>query len=123
MMDERRLQKGQNEERYNTLNRTIHRECTKAKEKWMNEKCKEIEDLDKRDQQLMYERVKEITYKNKNRSNTSTAIKQADGTVVMEEEEVIERWAEYIAELFHDNRIEQLELNNNGKAPQSTGQR
>ena len=36
----------------------------------MDEKCCEIEDLAKKDQQLMYEKVKEITCKKKiNRSN------------------------------------------------------
>ena len=115
MMDERRQQKGKNENRYRELDRAIKRECTKAKEKWMDENCKEVEDLDKRDEQRKYEKVKEITFKKKR--NISTGIKKADGTVVMESEEVLARWTEYIAELFVDDRVEHLDLNDNGEGP------
>ncbi len=77
MMDERRQLKGRNEEQYNVLNRQIHRKCIEAKEIWMNDNCEEIEELGKRDQQLMYEKVKEITYKTK--TTTSIGIKKKEG--------------------------------------------
>ncbi len=115
MMDERRQLKGRNEEHYNVLNGQIHRKCIEAKEIWMNDNCEEIEELGKRDQQLMYEKVKEITYKKK--TTTSTGIKKRDGTVVMEADEILERWTEYIGELFTDDRAETLDVNNNGKGP------
>lgn len=108
----KKQQKGRNEYRYKMLNIIIHRECTKAKERWMNDNCKKIEELEKRDQQLMYEKVKEITYKKK--AYKSTAIKTADGTVIPEAEAVMERWVEYIAKLFNDNRVEHLDTNING---------
>ena len=81
----------------------------------MDECCKEIEDLGNKDQQLMYEKVEEVTFKNKQR--TGIVIKRADGRVVMELEEVLERWAEYITELFGDNRVEQLNQHNNREGP------
>ncbi len=115
MMDERRQLKGRNEEQYNVLNRQIHRKCIEAKEIWMNDNCEEIEELGKRDQQLMYEKVKEITYKKK--TTTSTGIKKRDGTVVMEADAILERWTEYIGELFTDDRAETLDVNNNGEGP------
>ncbi len=115
MMDERRQLKGRNEEQYNVLNRQIHRKCIEAKEIWMNDNCKEIEELGKRDQQLMYEKVKEITYKKK--TTTSTGIKKRDGTVVMEADATLQRWTEYIGELFTDDRAETLDVNNSGEDP------
>ncbi|XP_064104046.1 uncharacterized protein LOC135213876 [Macrobrachium nipponense] len=113
MMDERRQQKGKNEDRYGALDRTIKRECTKAKEKWMDEIC---EGLDKRDERRKYDKVKEITFKKKR--NISTGIKKkADGTIVMESKEILERWTEYDGELFDDDRVEYLDLNDNGEGP------
>ena len=38
LMEERRKHK-RNDEEYNRLDRQIRRECIKAKEKWINEKC------------------------------------------------------------------------------------
>ena len=82
----------------------------------MDEKCCEIEDLDKRNQQqLMYERVREVT--GKKIMNKSIAIRKKDGRVVMEEEEVMERWVEYIGELFEDDRPTHMELDNNEEGP------
>ena len=59
--------------------------------------------------------MKEITCKKK--INRSNAIKRDDGTVLMETEEVMERWEEYIRELFDDDRIENLEVRINEEGP------
>ncbi|XP_066946045.1 uncharacterized protein [Macrobrachium rosenbergii] len=96
-------------------NRAIKRECTKAKEKWMDKICEEVEELDKRDERRKYDKVKEITFKKKR--NISTGIKKADGTIVMESKEILERWTEYTEELFDDDRIEHLYFNDNGDGP------
>ena len=61
LMDERRKYKDRNNERYKCLNKRIHKECNKAKEQWMNDKCTTIDILSKKDQQMMYEKVKELT--------------------------------------------------------------
>ena len=63
----------------------------------------------------MYKKVKEITCKKK--INRSNAIKRDDGTMLMETEEVMERWEEYIRELFDDDRIENLEVRINEEGP------
>ena len=114
LMDERRECKGRDHQRYKVLNRRIHRECLAAKTRWMEERCAEIEDLDKRDNQLMYKKVQEIVGRRK--FNSNIAIKKADGTIAMEVEEVKARWDEYIGELFLDQRPETYggEFNNEG---------
>ena len=47
MMSERRKQK-RGSTKYKKLNDKIEKECRVAKEKWLNDKCEEIEELDKR---------------------------------------------------------------------------
>ena len=64
MMDERRKFKGIDDQRYKCINRTIHKECNKARETWMNNRCLDIENLSKRDQQMMYEKIFEVTREN-----------------------------------------------------------
>src|SRR5215469_15342755 len=44
-------------------------------------------------------------------------IKKKDGTVVMGKEEVVERWDEYISELFRDNRQENINIQYNREGP------
>ena len=108
LMDERRAWKGRNEQEYKNLNRIIHRECKNAKERWLEKRCSEIEDLEKRDQQIMYSKVKDLLGRKSNKKNI--AIKTADGKVAMEVEEVKTRWSKYIAELFFDIRPDSDEI-------------
>ena len=108
LMDDRRRCKGTDDQLYRELNRTIHQDCRIAKERWMDEKCTEVEDLSKRDQQLMYSKVNDIIKKKK--SNKNVAIKKADGTIAMDIEDVKTRWNEYVSELYHDVRPEENEI-------------
>ena len=79
----------------------------------MNERCAEVEDLDKRDQQIMYSKVKEVV--GKKNYNKTIAIKKSIGRNAMDIEEVKERWTEYVGELYHDERPEvgEIEIGNN----------
>ena len=74
----------------------------------MNNQCSEIEDLAKKDTQIMYERIKAVT--NRKRLHTGNSIKKKNGTVAMEENEVMDRWKEHVEELFEDVRDEQMQL-------------
>ena len=105
LMDERRAAKGRDNNIYRELNRQIKRKCREAKEKWLDEQCKEIEDLEKRDTRMMYNKIREITQKKG--SINGRAIKDKDGKVLMETEAIKERWEEYIKELFEDERQEE----------------
>ena len=74
----------------------------------MEEKCSEIEDLEKRDQQIMYHKVKDLLGRRNHKKNI--AIKTADGKIAMDVEEVKSRWSEYISELFYDDRADPGEI-------------
>ena len=108
LMDDRRKEKGRNPQEYRNLNRAIHRECRLAKERWMDERCAEVEDLQNRDQQVMYSKVKEVIGKKKYNKNIS--IMKSDGKVAMEIEEVKLRWSEYVGDLYYDDRPEVREI-------------
>src|SRR5215469_16613363 len=98
-----------------SINRMIHKECNKEREIWMNDRCMDIENLSKRDQQMMYVKVSELT--SERMYKQGKAIKKEDGTVVMGKEEVMERWDEYISELFRENTQENINIQYNREGP------
>ena len=116
-MDDRRKKKGRNQQAYKSLIRVIHRECRLAKERWMDERCAEVEELQNRDPQVMYSKVKEVV--GKKNVNENIAIKKSDRKVAMEIEDVKLRWCEYVGELFNDERpeITDKEIGNNDGPP------
>ena len=74
----------------------------------MDERCAVVEDLEERDQQNMYSKVKELVGDEKH--NRNKGIKKADGNVAMDMEEAKARWNEYVAELYYDHRPEVSEI-------------
>ena len=103
LMEERRLSKS-DEEKYKKLTNEIKKKCNKAKEKWINDQCLEIEVKQNRDSKYVHSKVKEISGK-KGCPNTG-CIKSKEGNILMDKAEVLNRWSEYIEELFDDNREE-----------------
>ena len=101
LMDRRRQVKDRDEEQYTVLNREIHHECKKRKEQWLDEQCEEVEKLSKRNHNAKYDKINELTHKHKWKTNT--AVRKKDGTLAMEMETVLQRWSEYIGDLFEDN--------------------
>ena len=99
---ERRRRNKENASEYRRLDGEIRRECDQAKERWLNEKCDEIEMLSNVDKNLMYSKIKELTSGPRNRSGT--AINKRDGEVAVGIDEVKKRWQEYTEELFNDDR-------------------
>ena len=81
------------EEQYKRLKNEIRKLYREAKDKYYEDKCKEIEMLDKAHSQLMYQKIKELRPK---RNRGLQTIKFKQGNVLMEKDEVKERWAEYV---------------------------
>ena len=61
-----------NSYQYNVLDKEIWKRCIEEKEKWINKQCAELEDLQKKDQQLMYTKIK-CTQKNMTRTTCQAA--------------------------------------------------
>ena len=104
LMDERRMVKNISIERYHELDRVIKRKCREKREEWLNRMCREIEINEKRDSREMAKQIREIS--GKRRTARSTVIKDRHGNILTEREEVLERWREYVGELYGDERGE-----------------
>src|SRR2546425_2710453 len=103
-MEERRVCKNMKaEEQYKRLKNEIRKICREAKDKYYEDKCKEIEMLDKAHSQLMYQKIKELRPKGNRGLQT---IRGKQGNVLMKKDEVMERWAEYVKELYRDETRE-----------------
>lgn len=115
-MDERRKWKKVNNEEgrmmYRRLNNELRRETDNAREKYWNDQCKELEELDRSGKMdKMYGKVKDLTWKKKAESTKS--IMSKEGVLLKEAEEVNERWKEYIEELYNkEDKPSELELEN-----------
>ena len=102
-MEVRKTYKSTNDERYRETNREITRDCRIAKEAWLNEQCQEIEKLEKHyKSREMHKKVKELSLKKK--SEAVGCIKDKNGNVLFGQEEIADRWVEYIKELYDDDR-------------------
>ena len=106
-MVERRKNK-HNPAEYKRLDKLVRNKCLKAKEQWLKEKCRELEDSHKRKDQTIYKNIREMT--NTQRKTTPTnCIKSKDGKLLFEKDDIKKRWCEYTEELFADARPEKPE--------------
>jgi len=103
-MEERRLAKMSNNKegrkKYRALNNELRRTTEKAFEEWWTKECEDLEYLEKRGKiELMYTRIRELTEGKKVRSGAKQ-IKDKNGLVLQELEEIKVRWKEYIEDLY-----------------------
>ena len=101
MMEERRELKSVSQERYKEMDRRIKVACKIRKEEWLGEKCEEVEALERIDSRLMAEKIREIT--GEKRTGRSTVIKSSEGEILMEKGEVLNRWQQYVGDLYKDS--------------------
>ena len=72
-------------------------------EKWYNEQCEEIEELEKGyKMNKMHEKIKELTNRKHNVKTDSGCIKDKDGNLLFERDEIARRWTQYIKSLYSD---------------------
>ena len=92
------------------MNKLIDKQCKEAKEKWLQQKCEDIDRMASLNQsRAMHKKAKEITRQDKT-SGAVGGIKDKQGNMLFEKEDIKERWAEYIAELFYDDREDKPEI-------------
>ena len=103
-MEQRRLAKG-NVALYNLLDREIRQDCKIAKDTMLTEQCQVIEQLDAAHKSnLMHSQFKLVTGR-KRGYNTTTCIEDKKRDIIMEKDEILSHWSEYIGELYNnDNR-------------------
>ena len=100
---------------YKTLYKEIKRKCTEAKESWLGIQCKEIEQAKEKETTLIYKKIREIT--GSSTWSSSGCIKSKEGTIIEEKYKILDRWIEYIWELFHDDRGDKPPIPKNMDGP------
>jgi hypothetical protein len=103
-MDKRRKWKNVNTDdgkvRYKKLNNELRRVTDKAREDWWDLECNELEEHDKKGRSdLVYAKVKELTWKGKSTAR-SCSIKDQHGQLLTEPDEVRQRWRQYVETLY-----------------------
>ena len=115
LMDKRK--KAKNTPDYEKYNKEIKRKCREEKEKWHNKKCGEIENSQKHNgTKKMHSCIKEIVGNKKSNNSAGSCIKDKEGKMIFEQEKTLERWSEYIGDLFADSRPE-LPIPSNDREP------
>ena len=85
---------------YKKLNNELRRETDRAREDWWKGECEELEELDRGGRSdLMYRRIKTLTGQDKIK-NKNEGIKDEQGELRSEPEEIKNRWKRYIEVLY-----------------------
>ena len=99
----KRLSKN-NKGEYKKIDKEITEKCNAAKEKWFDERCQEIESRHVTNDNNMYKNIEEVTGK---RTCSATGyLKSKEGNIILEKDKILERWSEYIGELYNVDRNE-----------------
>jgi len=104
METRRQYKKDQSEfgqKRYKDLKHEVQKLCRQPQNQYYNNKCEEIEKLEATHNPLLYKKIKEMFPK---KHTTTQLIKDKDGNFLYEPTKILERWAEYVEELYDDIR-------------------
>ena len=84
---------------YRAVNQQIKKGMKKAKEKWIQNQCQNIDDcLKKNNSKTAYKLVQDLTGTKQERT---TIIQDKGGTCLTENEDILKRWTEYCSELYN----------------------
>ena len=89
----------------------MHQKCKVAKEQWYEDRCTEIENLERtHNMRLLHQKVKDLTDRRSGVKTGSGCVRDKSGELLFEEKDIEKRWTEYISELYDDeNRGERHE--------------
>ena len=108
MMEKRKRAK--NTQDYDEINRQVKRACKIAKEKWLEEQCQEIENLEKQHlTRQMHEKIRRVT--NRRKTTQTTGVMDKQDNMCFEKEALVNVCTEYIGELYADDRVTRPEIN------------
>ena len=94
---------------YKELNKVIRKMCNEAKEMWLSKRCSQIEaNSSKNCTKKMHDEIRELTGKRKS-SPQGRCIRAVDGSMLTDRNDILNRWAECIKELFEDDREDKPE--------------
>ncbi|GFO08984.1 hypothetical protein PoB_003548900 [Plakobranchus ocellatus] len=88
----------------------------RSERKWINQQCQEIEQKLNMDSKFMHAKIKDVNGK-KIKCSSPGCIKSKDGTMLMEKKEILNRWSEYVEDLFQDDRCKKPKIKKNIEGP------
>ncbi|GFN78106.1 RNA-directed DNA polymerase from mobile element jockey-like [Plakobranchus ocellatus] len=100
-MEDRRKTKA-DEQKYRELDKQVKKRCNEAKKHWIDIQRETIEANTRINSKTMHQKIKEIT--GKKVSARTGCLRARDGDIVIEKEDILNRWSECISELYHDDR-------------------
>ena len=102
MMEDRQKLSDRQGSGYRELDKQIKKKCREAKENWLNDQCAEVEKQFGNNHRIC-KRINEISGR-KSGCIGSGCIKAKEETMLVEKDAIVNRWTEYVEELFHDVR-------------------
>jgi len=113
LIDGRRKYKNNNtregQQKYRQLRNQVNRETRKAKEEWLEQQCSEIDEMFKANKiDYAYHKIQQFVGK---RKRNVTNIRDKMGQLLVDDEEIIKRWKEYIEELYDGEKLEEITTN------------
>ena len=91
---------------YKQLCRDIQRNCRNARGRYLDEKCKELEELDAKHNPKLYSKIKELKQQ---KPHAKMGPKNKEGKMLQSDNDVLKRWQEYVTELYSDKRNEEAD--------------
>ena len=117
LMEERRNNK-QNTPEYKRINAVIQSKCKRRKEQWYNDRCAEIEELEKEHRMTeMHDKVRLLTDRKRNIKTSNECVRDKDGRLLFDKDDVAKRWVEYIKELYDEPEREGMVLQEKESGP------
>ena len=88
------------EQRYKELRSEIQRKVRADKAAWLEDQCRQIDEFDRQGKsKKMFDTIKNVK-NNNSRITEQACIKDEDGNVLDQREDILERWKDYGAKLF-----------------------
>ena len=89
--------------RYKEIDRIIKRKCMEEKMKYYDAQCNEIELTEKYMPRDHHQRRQQVTGKKWKNRKDSNVLEDKEGNIMTEKDQIIERWRQYIEELYSDD--------------------
>jgi len=119
LMEERRQHRNRNSEKYKEQHKRVLRAIKEAKERWLQDKCSEIEILQaKHDSFNLHKKIKEAAGRYQRRG--LGIILDSDNNIITETDKKLIRWKQYMENLFEDESDSTTITVNNGEGPSIT---
>lgn len=101
LMAERSKYKNVDQDKYKEIDKQIRREIRRAKEQWLQERCKEIEEMEeKHDHFNIHKLIKQTIGHTKCRANS---IINDNNNVILDPNDLLNHWKEYTQQLFRED--------------------